>query len=234
MKIDVCFSINEYTQPRYLGYSAVVIDVLRATTSIATALHNGCMRLIPVETVEQAIKLKHDRYQDALLAGERKGQLIPGFNLGNSPYEYTKEVVLDKTIIMTTTNGTLALSKARNAEKVFTASFVNADAVARKLYEESRDIVVLCAGTEGRFSLEDALCAGLLAERLTDRAWLSDSAMAAQAMYRDFRCDLVKKISASSHAQYLFSIGYGDDVAFSMEHDAYSVVPQFREGQITA
>ncbi|WP_425061256.1 putative 2-phosphosulfolactate phosphatase [Sporomusa carbonis] len=233
MKVNVCFTPNDFNYDEYIGYNAVVIDVLRATTSIVTACVNGCERVIPVKTVEEALEIKA-KYPDALLAGERKGLLIPGFDLGNSPYEYTEEQVVGKTIIMTTTNGTLALSKAAVAHRVYILAFANAASVTKLLLNTQEDIVILCAGSEGQFSLEDALCAGLLADRLSSKAILSDTAAAAQAMYRDFAADLLKKVAKSSHAQYLISIGFANDVALCLEQDTLAVTPVFTNGVVTA
>ncbi|SDF47708.1 2-phosphosulfolactate phosphatase [Sporolituus thermophilus] len=231
MQIDVCFTPDDY-----LASSAsvvVVIDVLRATTSIATAFANGCRKLVPAATVAEAVALKQDRFPDALLAGERKGLIIPGFQLGNSPFEYVRNIVDGKTIIMTTTNGTRALNFARNAAAVFTAGFVNATAVCECLANMGRDVVFLCAGTEGRFSIEDVLCAGLLVRCCGLSATLSDKALAARAMYEGVRSELLETVMASSHGRYLREIGFADDVAFCLRHDIFAVVPQYCDGIIT-
>jgi 2-phosphosulfolactate phosphatase len=233
LKLDVYFTPYDFNDSEYPGYSALVIDVLRATTSIATACAHGCECIIPVKTVEEAVQLK-TRYPDVLLAGERKGCLIPGFNLGNSPREYTTEQVSGKTIVMTTTNGTLALSKAAAMQTVYTCAFVNVESITRTVYNAKENLVIICAGSEGRFSLEDVLCAGLVAERLSPTAKLSDTALAAQAMYRDFSTDLLRRVTESSHAQYLNNIGFGQDIALCLEQDTLSVVPKFSKGYITA
>lgn len=233
MIIDICFTPNDFTAKEYRGYVAVVIDAFRATTSIATACANGCKQIIPVKTVEEALQIKN-KYPEVLLAGEREGLLIPGFNLGNSPYEYTKEQIADKTIVMTTTNGTMALTKAASLPKVYVAAFVNAAAVTNALQQIQKNIVILCAGSEGHFSLEDTLCAGLFAERLSSVAKLSDTALAAKGMYCNFKNDLLNRVSESSHAKYLSSIGFEQDIAFCLSHDMLSVVPVFAENNITS
>jgi len=232
MRIDVCFMPAEYQAEHFIDYSAVVIDVLRATTSIATAFTNGCGQIIPVETVEQAFAKKEHFYSEGILTGERQGVLIQGFHLGNSPFEYSRENVGGKTVIMTTTNGTLALNKAAGAGKVYTAAFVNCLAVCDRLRQECRNVVILCAGTEGRFSVEDTLCAGLIVDRLSDVAELSDKAMACQAMYQGFSSNFAERVKNSSHAQYLTQIGFAKDVDFCLQHDHFTVVPEFSEGVI--
>ncbi|MDR3591342.1 MAG: 2-phosphosulfolactate phosphatase [Negativicutes bacterium] len=234
MRINVCFTPQDYLRQTFVGgHSAVVIDVLRATTSITAALANGCRQFIPVATVEEAQTQKKD-FPDALLGGERQARLIPGFDLGNSPFEYSRGVVEGKTIIMTTTNGTLALKTAEEAASVYTGSFVNAAALCDRLSAEGRDITLLCAGTLGRFSLEDALCAGLITERLSEKAKLGDAAMAVQAMYRDFCGDLAARVARSSHAVYLLENGFAADVGYCLQTDVFDIVPEFRDNVITA
>ncbi|MEG6586526.1 2-phosphosulfolactate phosphatase [Dendrosporobacter sp. 1207_IL3150] len=231
MNIHVCFKPADFIPELYKGYNAVVIDVFRATTSIATAFANGCKELIPVEKIDEAFKML-ELYPDALLAGEREGILINGFNLGNSPFEYSNSNIGGKTVIMTTTNGTFALKCAANTEKVYTASFVNCAAVCQKLEQEDRDIVIICSGTEGRFSVEDTLCAGLISDRLNKVAVLSDTAQAAQAMYQGYKDDFENRVSESSHAKYLKRIGFDKDIDYCLKHDILDVVPVFQNGTI--
>ncbi len=233
MKIDVCFTPSDYNATKYYGYHAVVIDVLRATTSIATACANGCQRIIPVRTVEEALAIK-DQNSDVILAGERGGLLIPGFDLGNSPYEYAKNQVSGKTIVITTTNGTLALNKVALAPKVYVMSFANASSIITALHQFQENVVIVCAGSDGKFSVEDTLCAGLTVDRLSQITELSDTAMAAQAMYRDFADDLLNRVSHSSHASYLCSIGFEKDVALCLQQDTLDVLPIFSSNAITA
>lgn len=233
MDLEVCFTPVEYQTKDYEEYTAVVIDVLRATTSIATAFSNGCRQIVPVEQVEQAFQNKEQFYPEAILAGERKGLLISGFNLGNSPLEYGRDTVQDQTIIMTTTNGTMALNKASGARKVYTAAFVNAMAVCSKLIQERRSVVILCSGTEGRFSVEDALCAGRIADQLKEHYHLSDKALAVRAMYEGCKPDLVARVDQSSHALYLTKLGFADDVKLCLQQDVYSVVPVYSNGVLT-
>jgi len=234
MHISICFTPQDYLRQNFRDdHIAVVVDVLRASSSIISAIANGCRQIIPVATLEDAQIYKRD-YSDALLAGERQAFPIPGFNLGNSPFEYSRTVVADKIIIMTTTNGTVALKAAAEAVRVYIGAFINAAALCRKLAEAEHDLVLLCAGTQGRFSLEDALCTGLIADRLSDKARLSDTALAARAMYHDFCCgDFVKRIMESSHAAYLLKSGFSADVAYCLKTDIFDNVPEYSEGIIT-
>lgn len=233
MTIDVYFTPQEYLgRPPEGEHAVAVLDIFRATTSMATAFANGCRRVIPVRTVEEAIALK-ELNAGALLAGERQARPIPGFDLGNSPGEYSRPVVDGKTLIMTTTNGTVALKTAEKAAKVYVGAFVNAAALCRKLSDTSMDIVLLCAGTRGHLTIEDALCAGLLADRLAGHSGLSDAALAARAIYSDYRADLVRRTSQGIHARHLAAIGYGGDIDYCLRHDLYDIVPEFRNGAIT-
>ncbi len=232
MTVDVYFTPQEYIVRPPVGEHAVaVLDIFRATTSMTTAFANGCRRIVPVSTVEEAFALK-ERLAGALLAGERQARPIPGFDLGNSPGEYDRVMVAGKTIIMTTTNGTVALKTAEKAAKVYVGAFVNAAALCRQLSSIAMDIVILCAGTRGHLTIEDALCAGLLADRLAGHSEPSDAALAARAIYNDYRADLVRRTSRGEHARNLAAIGYGDDIAYCLQHDLYDYIPEFRNGEI--
>ncbi len=232
MTIDVYFTPQEFlTRPPAGQFAVAVLDIFRATTSMVTAFANGCDRVIPVRTVEEAVALMQS-HPGAILAGEREARPIPGFDLGNSPSEYSRQAVAGKTIVMTTTNGTVALKTAEQAAEVYVGAFVNAAALCRKLAAAPLDIIILCAGTRGLLSMEDVLCAGLLVERLADRDGLSDASLAARAVYSDYRGDLVRRTAASDHARYLASIGYGEDIEYCLRHDLFDVVPEFKDGEV--
>lgn len=232
MTIDVCFTPRDYlAHPPAGDHAVAVLDVFRATSSMLTAFANGCRRFFPVETIEEAMALR-EKIPSALLAGERQARPIPGFDLGNSPREYDRRTVGGKTIIMTTTNGTVALKTAERATKVYVGAFVNAAALCRKLAGADMDIVILCAGTRGRFTLEDALCAGLIADRLDGVSGHSDTALAARSIYNDCRGNLLNRTSQGAHAGHLAVIGYGDDIVYCLRHDLYEIVPEYRNGEI--
>jgi 2-phosphosulfolactate phosphatase len=146
------------------GPCAVVIDVLRATTTLTMALANGARAVIPIRTPAEALALC-DRHPDTLACGERDGRIVPGFDLGNSPFEYPRERVAGKTLAFASTNGSLALLAARRARRRIPAAFINARAVVERIRGE-REVAIVCAGRLGGFSLEDAACAGLLITRL--------------------------------------------------------------------
>jgi len=168
MTIDVFFSPVVGQEVAVEGRTAVVIDVIRATSCMVEAMANGARAIFPTVLAENAIKLASDLgREETLLCGERKGIKIEGFDLGNSPAEFTTEVVEGKQLVMSTTNGTRAFLAVEDSERVLAASLLNLSAVARALSDVS-DLVVICAGRANRFALEDALCAGYLIRKVLD------------------------------------------------------------------
>jgi len=209
--VDVSVSTLEHTV-------AVVIDVLRATSTIITALKNGCRGVIPTAEIEEALAIRQ-RVTDhvPLLTGERQGKKIPGFDLGNSPLEFTGKVVKDKLVIITTTNGTRALLAAAEADKKYVLSLLNLHAVAEALNRDEQDITILCAGTNGGNSLEDGVCAGLLIDELmhlSDRFVVDSVGEALRNRALSYKQDLVNMFTAAAHGRYLKEIGFADDLAY--------------------
>jgi 2-phosphosulfolactate phosphatase len=234
--LDV-FSTNvSLTEEDARGKTVVVIDVLRASSTIITGLVNGARGVIPAEDMGTAGKIAQNldpsRY---LLCGERDGKQIEGYTMGNSPSEYTAEAVLDKTLILTTTNGTKAIARAHMASVVIIAGFLNADAVVEYLKTVENEILIVCSGWKGRLSLEDMLCAGYIVHALSggtlpDEA--KDGARAAMGLYERYRNELQETVSATNHARRLQSLGYGDDIAFCCTLNRYDVVPKIDDGII--
>lgn len=210
------------------GRIAVVIDVLRATTTIATAIAAGARRIIPCRSPQEALAIRADLTgEPVVLGGERKGLQIPGFDLDNSPLAYTTDAVGDKTVIITTTNGTEAMVRSERARELICASFVNAAAVCDWLAERPEPLAFVCAGTEGQPTREDELCAGLLISRLEARGrrlTLSAAAAAALAEWREVG-SLAVALRECDHARYLTGIGFGADVEYAARLDALAVVP---------
>lgn len=210
------------------GAVAVVIDVLRATTTIAHALGHGAACVIPVASVDAARMIAHDR-PGALLCGERGGIKPEHFTLGNSPAEYTPAAVEGRELVLSTTNGTRALHMCDRAQEILTASLTNMGAVAGALTERRLDTVLVCSGTDGRVSFEDCLCAGLLADALRDSHTPDDDARLMQdaALGALERCGSLEGAVASSfHAVRLVGLGFGDDVAFASQRSVCPVVPR--------
>jgi 2-phosphosulfolactate phosphatase len=234
MKISVASVPREFagSQP---GSAVIVIDVFRASTTIAAALAGGARFVLPVADVEQAMKLA-EPYADSevLLGGERECQRIEGFQLGNSPREYTREVVAGKVIVFTTTNGTQALAAAKDAAAVLIGSFVNFSAVADAVAGHD-SVTILCAGNNGRLSLEDFACAGGLVNRLAKgESRLNDAALAARATYKNLKTDLGRTLTATEHALRLAELGFRADLDFALKVDSVPVVPRLNEGRIVA
>ncbi len=176
MKVSVTFTPAEIEGRDVSGATVVVIDCFRAATSVAVALENGATAVYPFLSVDEAFEEKKRR-PEALLAGERQAAKVEGFDLGNSPGDFRTSAVTGREIIMTTTNGTRVVAAASRAEALFMCGFVNLSATAAAVAAEDSDVVLACAGTAGFFSIEDAICAGLLCRRLADAALhLDDSA----------------------------------------------------------
>lgn len=202
--------------------TAVVIDVLRASTTMTAALTNGASCIIPVRKVEEAFALRK-KMDNVLLAGERDAIMVEGFDLGNSPYEYTADVVEKKTIVMTTTNGTQAVAAASCAADLIIAGFVNMSAVVEYLKEKKRPVAILCAGTRGRYTLEDALCAGMIAD-LLETEELCDFTRACRDLYRAHTDELAAYLREGVHAQNLIRKGFARDMELAFQIDVLPVI----------
>jgi len=234
MRIDLQFTPAQIDELTLRDRTVVVIDVLRATSSIVTALTNGAREVIPTATIESAMKIVGNLGGDqALLGGERNGKMVPGFDLGNSPREYTGAKVRGKTIVFSTTNGSQAIVKARYAAELTLCAFINMNAVVRFLRDPARDFIILCAGRNGGFSLEDTVCGGMLIARVSEdqEVQLSDSALAAMSLYRSFGRGILKMMRASEHGKYLEEIGFGDDIKYCATVGSVPVVPML-EGNV--
>ncbi len=222
------------------GAHVAVVDVLRATTTIATALAHGAAGVIPVAEPGDAIALANRLGRDrVLLCGERHSVRIEGFDLDNSPASFTPEAVAGKTLLITTTNGTRALRAVATAASVRTAALVNRAAVAGALADEEGDIVIVCAGDANGFALEDAIGAGALVDALLqhpggDRIDVRDGARAAALLYRGVVGRLTDAIASADHAQSLAGKGFLRDLALSADLDVIDVVPTMRDGILQA
>jgi 2-phosphosulfolactate phosphatase len=211
--IDVVLSppeIDLLPQRDLSGSIAVVFDVLRATSTMVTALAHAAAGIRPVRTIEEALALR-EKYPAALLGGERHSERIDGFDLGNSPLEYG-ENVRGREIISTTTNGTVALRAAEHAASVIAGGFLNIGAIARHLAAQSAgEVLLVCAGTFREAALEDILAAGILISLLPGRA-LSDSAQVARALYEHHKSDLAAALSQSKNGRALIAKGREPEV----------------------
>lgn len=237
MDITLFFFPHEVDKQALANSTAVVIDVLRMTSSAIQALSNGCSGIYPVETVEEAHRLGA---QDPglLLGGERGGVLIPGFNLGNSPLEYTSQAVAGRSIVVTTTNGTRAILAAHGAQHVLLGALINAAALAYGV-RHAQKLVFVCAGTHDRYTMEDVLAAGAIMARLEGLGVTlapEDAALSALLLYRSAKDRLVEVMAQTKHYRFLDSLGEAQraDNAFCLREDTHQVVPQVQAGWIRA
>jgi 2-phosphosulfolactate phosphatase len=241
MRLDVVFTPQGLAPADVTGRTVFVIDILRATTAMCAALANGAKAVIPVASSEEAVRLAQTiGSTDLLLAGERNCVRIPGFQLGNSPLEMTGETVRGKTIIMTTTNGTKAMLATQGAGAGYAAAAANlsaAAAAARDVLERQRDILIVCAGRDGAFSLDDAYAAGRLAVAALGgrkpRRGLNDAALAALDLVRRYGDAWFRPLAYSRAGRELIRLGFRPDVEDAARLDAYPVLPNLHDRRVT-
>lgn len=240
MRLDVIFGGQAVVPADVHGRVVVVIDVLRASTTIAAALANGARLVVPFESSEEVVtRAKAFERGDVRLAGERKMHAIPGFDLGNSPLEFTREAVEGKTVLLTTTNGTQALTAIQGARDVLVGSYANYSAVLAMLRAAARgasDITIVCAGSDRRFSLEDAACAGRFVKGVVRRlanVHLNDAAQASLLIEKKYGDAIDRVFADSVHGRALAEAGYADDLVACAAIDAYPVIPVYSDRQIT-
>ena len=208
----------------------VVVDILRATSSMVTAFAYGVAKVRPVAHIQECLALRPHGY---LIAGERDGKKVVGFDFGNSPFDYQQDSIRGHLLAITTTNGTLAIEASKTARKLVIGSFLNIDAVATFLIQQENDVLVVCAGWKGHVNLEDSLFAGVLLNRLVPyfRA-NNDAALATKALFCQAQPDFMLFLSQSSHVQRLAKLNTQRDVEFCLCMDKYPVVPQLQEGHL--
>ena len=236
MDARVFFTVGEVDTTFSQDHTVVVVDVLRATSTIVEAMAAGARTIYPVGGTEEALRLATSLgREDTLLCGERRGYKIEGFDLGNSPPEFTPERVAGKRLVMSTTNGTRAFQATVGAGRVIAASLLNLDATARSVASADQ-LVILCAGREGQFSLEDALCAGLILEtvareREEGEEEGDDAARAARALARSIRPDaaLLKSVAGG---RALVEIGLEADIEHCARRDLHAIVPEMQDRMI--
>jgi 2-phosphosulfolactate phosphatase len=241
MKLDVIFTPAGLTLAEVQGRTVFVIDILRATTSICAAMSSGAKAIIPVASTEEALRLAQTiGSADVLLAGEKNCVRIPGFHLGNSPLEMTEAAVKGKTIVMTTTNGTKALLASQGAAAVYpvaTANLTVAGARAREALERDGNVLIVCAGRDMAYSLDDAYCAGRLAaaalESRKPRRGLNDAAIASLDLVRRYGDRWERPLTFSRAGRELIRLGFRDDVLDAARLDAYPVLAHFHDRRVT-
>jgi 2-phosphosulfolactate phosphatase len=211
----------------------VIIDVLRATSTICTALYNGATRVIPVSSVEECVNI--GRAIGGITAGERDGRIAEGLVHGNSPFEYPRDFVENKTLVLTTTNGTKLLHMAKDAIQIITGSFPNISAVCEYLISQNQNVILGCAAWKDRVNMEDTLFAGAVVSRIKAHFDVNcDSAIAAETLYETAKDDIHTFMKQASHYKRLANYGLEKDIHYCLTADGANVLPLFRDGELIA
>lgn len=230
--VEVCFTPGEYAYYKDEFEIVVVIDVLRATSAICAAFDNGIKSIIPVPTVEEAQEYK----QKGWLAGaERKGQIVEGFDFGNSPFSYMKEEFRDQEVVLTTTNGTKSLHVAKDAEVVVVGSFLNLEALSKWLAEQDKNVLCLCSGWQDKFNLEDTICAGAISDYLISTGNFTsdeDSSIAAKYLYLSAKDNYFGYLKSSSHRRRLKNLNLNEDIKYCLTPNQTNVIPILKNGKL--
>jgi 2-phosphosulfolactate phosphatase len=236
-RIDVLFTPLELAGRGLAGRIVAVIDVLRASSTIVEAIAHGARAILPAGDMDDAMRLAQTLGRsEVLLCGERRSRKIEGFDLGNSPTEFTSEVVADKLVVMTTTNGTPALLAGSAADRCVVASYLNMSAVVADVTASGKPVVLLCAGRGGHFCLDDALCAGSLIRAVRAEAdtklRVNDAALAALALERRYRSHLPAVMLRTAAGRQLIDAGFANDISYCLTRDRHDVVPVMADRQV--
>lgn len=237
MIVDIIPSLKDLTSQKIYGKTVIVLDIFRCTSTIVSALANGCREIIPATDPEEAIVSisKYSSKQSILIAGEIAGQKLPCFQLGNSPFEFSKNKINGKKIILSTTNGTTAIRNCKSAKHVLIGSFLNVSAVCSCALGYRKDIVVVCSGTRGSIALEDVMAAGCHAVKLKELSIdvkLSELAKTFSYLYLHFRDNLKHLLTESRSGINLINLGYEKDIDECLQFDKYKTVPVFINNSI--
>lgn len=232
-QVEVCFSpllFEEFAKPNSI---VVVVDVFRATSAIVTAFQHGAKSFIPVSTIEEARELAA---QGFLAGGERNGEVVEGFEFGNSPFSYMNDKIKGREIALTTTNGTRAINIASSAaDTLLIGSFLNLQALADYIQKQEKDVIIFCAGWKNRFNMEDSLFAGALTNLLLNSGKFysdCDSANASSLVYRTGRKNLITFLKSCSHRKRLSHLNLEKDVKYCLQRDITDVIPVLKEGKL--
>ncbi|MBK6986511.1 MAG: 2-phosphosulfolactate phosphatase [Bacteroidetes bacterium] len=225
MNIEVCYTPQAYNLFHKDNSIVVVIDIFRATSAIVTAFYNGVSKMIPVATVEEAREYQKNGF---MAAAERDGEVIEGFELGNSPFGYMNSKVKGKTIAISTTNGTQAIEASRKASKILVGSFLNLDVLCEYLASQKKDVILVCAGWKNKFNLEDTIFAGAVVNKLTTESGFEitcDSAIASNHLYIIAKDELFEFLSNSSHRNRLAKLDLERDIKYCLTPNQCPVIP---------
>ncbi|NLD62404.1 MAG: 2-phosphosulfolactate phosphatase [Bacteroidales bacterium] len=232
--LEICFTPAAFDAHADSEAIVVVVDVLRATSSICAAFANGVREIIPVATVEEAREMKAE---GRLIAAERDGFVLDFADFGNSPFNFSADKIRGKSVIYSTTNGTGIMKKAAGSHDVVIGSYLNMSALCRWIEEQDRKVIIVCAGWKRRFSLEDAVCAGAMAQRLLDGGrftTICDSVHAATDLWMAARQDLTGYIEKAAQRSRLRDKGLDDCIPYCHTFDVTDVIPVLREEKLVA
>ncbi len=228
--VDVCLSPDLIHLYDVSDKVVVVVDILRATSCMTAGLANGVKSITPFENLEQCEFMKYKGY---LIAGERNGQKVDGFDLGNSPFDYMQDEVKGKKVAVTTTNGTVAIEKSKRAIEVIIGSFLNITAVANHIKKQQQNVLILCAGWKGKVNLEDSLFAGALVDKIIyEFGYECDAPLLAQATYLKMKDNMLERVQGSSHARRLNKLNVIEDIAYCLTEDLFDIVPKLKNGEL--
>jgi len=233
MKIDIIISAGDIKREKTDNKTVVVIDMLRATSVIITAMNNGCKGVIPVLTVNDAAEIVRNSEEEFMLGGERNALKIKGFHYSNSPLEYTRETIDGKTLVMTTTNGTKAIKGCVGASAILIGAMINAKATAKKIIALNKDVVIVNAGTNGEFSIDDFLCSGYIIDCILNlqEMGMSDIATTSHYIYKNNE-DIHSFIKYASHYKTITKLGLTADLEYCCRKDIIDTVPEYKDGVI--
>ena len=232
-RVEVCFTPEEYSNFKNEFEIVVVIDVLRATSAICSALLHGVKAIIPVRTLEEALEYKSKGF---IVAAERKGKIVEGFDIGNSPYSYMNNPALfNKEVVLTTTNGTKALDIAKDADFVVVGSLLNLDFLNKWLSSQKKNVLCLCSGWQNKFNLEDTICAGAIMNFLINTGEftsIEDSSIAAKYLYLSAKDNYLGYLKSSSHRRRLINLKLNKDIKYCLTPNQTNVIPILKNGKI--
>jgi 2-phosphosulfolactate phosphatase len=227
--LETCFSPSLLHLYDLKDRIVVIIDVFRATSTMAAVLHHGAHAILPVADVDECIRLGRE-IPNSITAGERDGKVAPGLQYGNSPLEYPREFIEGKTMVLTTTNGTRLLHQCHAAEQIITGSFLNLGAVCEYLIQQQKNVLLACASWKDRYNLEDSLFAGAVYDQIGMHFRMNcDSTRAATHLYRQAKSDLYGFIQDSSHFHRLSAYGLQYDMEYCCKVDQHNVLIQLQE-----
>lgn len=235
MKVDIIISADDIVESKIKNKIVIVIDMFRATSVIVTALNNGCKEVLPFLTIEETLEnAKKFNREDYILGGERRAVKIEGFDLSNSPLEYIEDIVKNKYVLMTTTNGTRALTNSTSAKRILIAAMINARAVAEKLIEINEDVVIINAGTNGNFSMDDYICSGYIINEMLESNQdldLTDIAKTANIIYKG-NPDILSYVKEATHYSVMRSLKLELDIEYCTKKSIIKIVPEYKDSSI--